>query len=599
MDWIETESKEKFGLSLPSKQGEVNITCPVCSADRTKKNQKCLSINTAKGVGHCHHCNRSFVKPESKLNGKEYENNHLLIQPFKKTASISNRPFNDSEKTYWYQYGISAKILEFYKVSAVEYYQIGKHYETTDQDNPIFCYDAGGGSYKIYRPFAKDGQNKFSWVGGKPEGWYFGLGFCKGHVQVYIAAGEKDVLTLICQGVEAFTLNSETAEMPESLAKQLNSQYKKVIVLYDNDKTGIDNSLKICKEFGFTRAILPENIKDVSDLIKAGRSFDEIQYEAPPEDDFFLCKTANEWIMEAKQTQSQPQLFGPFITKGELTLIFSDPSAGKSVIIVQIGDNLCRGLQTMGLKNEAAQIRVIYFDFELSAKQFEKRNSDENGNLFHFHPNFYRAEINGMAAIDDEKLEVAIFNKIEKLTDRLKADFIIIDNISWLHSETEKSKFAVPLMRKLKGMVKDRGTTVIVINHTVKRNEAQAITANDMAGSKQLRALADMIWTIGRSATNKDIRYLKMLKDNRTTGEIYGSDNVLVCELIKSDHLHFDYLTEGREIDYLPRIEDKEHNAKDSNKMTAQVMKAKGLSNIEIGKLLNVTEGTIRQWLKS
>jgi len=107
-----------------------------------------------------------------------------------------------------------------------------------------------------------------------------------------------------------------------------------------------------------------------------------------------------------------------------------------------------------------------------------------------------------------------------------------------------------------------------------------------------------MIWTIGRSPKNKDIRYLKMLKDNRTTGEIYGPDNVLVCELTKTDHLHFIYLTEGREVDYLPRMEDKEHNPKDDQKTTAKVLSASGHSNIEIGKLLGVGESTIRNWLK-
>lgn len=546
---------------------------------------------------------RDFTETEIRNAVNSAYKYHGKVQKAKSTSSnnlqtnIDTRPLNESELAYWQKYKILPKILEIYGVLAVNSYQVGSHIENTEMDNPIFCYQAEG-SYKIYRPCAREGQNKFIWIGNRPKDWYFGLEYCKGSERVYLTGGEKDVLTLICQGVEAFPLNSETASMPQDLADKLKMQYNEVIVLYDNDKTGQDNSKKICNQHDFTRGILPDGVKDVSDLIKSGRSFNEVTLQAPSEDDFFICKSVNECLEESKRTPPQPQLCGPFITKGELTIIFSDPSAGKSVLAVQIGEGSCKGLQIMGLKNEAGPMNVIYFDFELSAKQFEKRNSGEDGSLHKFPANFYRAEINGLAEVEDEKLEEVIFNKIEKLTNKLKADLIIIDNISWLHSEADKAKFAVPLMRKLKGLVKKQGLTVVVINHTVKREESRAITANDMAGSKQLRALSDMIFTIGRSSQSKNIRYLKMLKDNRTTGEIYGPDNILVCELVKTDYLHFEYLTEGREVDYLPKIENREHNPKDEQKTAAKILKASGHSNIEISALLKVTEGTIRNWLK-
>jgi len=539
---------------------------------------------------------RTAVKSAFKANGQARR--RKPTQSTTAPGKIATRLLNEAEQAYWQQYGVSPRILEIYNILGVDSYQAGGHSEQTEKDNPIFAYHAGGDSYKIYRPFAVEDQSKFFWIGSKPDNWYFGLEYCKGSERVYIAAGEKDTLTLVCQGVDAFTLNSETAALPDDLAGRLKKQFREVVILYDNDTTGQDNSKKLCDAHSFTRAILPDGIKDISDLIKSGRSIDEIKYIEPVNNEFFVCRPVNAWIQEAASTEPLPQLFGPFVTKAELTILFADPSAGKSVLALQLADDLCRGERTLNQANQSEPKTVIIFDFELSPKQFERRNSDDNGNLYQFHPNLFRAEINGLAAVDDDNLEDVIYSKIEALTIQKQADIIIIDNISWLHSETDKAKFAVPLMRKLKGLVKSQGLTVVVINHTVKRDESKPITANDMAGSKQLRALADMIFTIGRSAYDKNTRYLKMLKDNRTTGEMYGPDNCLVCELVKTDRLHLRYLNEAPEAEFLKRHEANEPTEKDNHRATAQVLKAAGHSNVEIGKLLGVTEGTIRQWLK-
>jgi len=46
------------GIHIPQGASgpEVQTTCPKCSQERKKKNAKCLSINTEKGVWVCHHC---------------------------------------------------------------------------------------------------------------------------------------------------------------------------------------------------------------------------------------------------------------------------------------------------------------------------------------------------------------------------------------------------------------------------------------------------------------------------------------------------------------------------------------------------------------
>ena len=47
----------ELGIEIPSgRSGEIDTTCPRCSPNRKKKNARCLSINTDKGVWSCAHC---------------------------------------------------------------------------------------------------------------------------------------------------------------------------------------------------------------------------------------------------------------------------------------------------------------------------------------------------------------------------------------------------------------------------------------------------------------------------------------------------------------------------------------------------------------
>jgi len=287
----DTEKIEKAVTSVIEKFGgyhEGNRNGVIFQVAGYCKNLKVDQLLTEKELIHRFQ-ESDFTKREIKATIRSAYNNNgskgkhsqnIAKQPIQ-TTNIQTRALNENELAYWGQYKISQRILEIYKVFAVEYYQVGNHTVTTDKDNPIFAYQAGENSYKIYRPFAKKGQNKFYWIGGKPDDWYFGLEYCKGSEQVYITAGEKDVLTLVCQGAEAFSLNSETASIPQDLVNKLKKQYREVILLYDSDQTGQDYSKKLCEDHGFTRGILPDKVKDISDLIKAGGSIDEVRNEEP------------------------------------------------------------------------------------------------------------------------------------------------------------------------------------------------------------------------------------------------------------------------------------------------------------------------------
>src|SRR4051812_3528279 len=89
--------------------------------------------------------------------------------------------------------------------------------------------------------------------------------------------------------------------------------------------------------------------------------------------DMFDVRRANEWIRSAKTKPVPKMLFGEFWLEGELAIMFADTGTGKSMLAVQIAEAIARGRAIEPMRMDAAPQPVLYFDFELSEKQFEMR----------------------------------------------------------------------------------------------------------------------------------------------------------------------------------------------------------------------------------
>jgi hypothetical protein len=90
----------------------------------------------------------------------------------------------------------------------------------------------------------------------------------------------------------------------------------------------------------------------------------------------FITKTGNEWLSGAKEKPKPNVLFFNVWHEGEVCILYAETNVGKSILAVQIGVEIAR-----------TQI-VIYFDFELSDKQFEARYSNNFQNHYNFPDNF-------------------------------------------------------------------------------------------------------------------------------------------------------------------------------------------------------------------
>jgi len=311
----------------------------------------------------------------------------------------------------------------------------------------------------------------------------------------------------------------------------------------------------------------------------------------------FKIQSANKWIEQSKIRPIPKMLFSEFWFENELCILFADTNLGKSILAVQIANSISSGVAIPGFKLGSQKQTILYFDFELSDKQFENRYSKDYKKHYKFNDDFIRIEINPEAEIPNKQsFEAYLIDSIELAIRQTGANILIIDNLTYLNNETETSKNALPLMKQLKSLKSKYNLSILVLAHTPKRDLSKAITKNDLAGSKMLINFCDSSFTIGESQKDKNIRYLKQIKVRQTEFR-FDTNNVCICEIKKpTNFLSFNFIGFGTEQEHLKQIVNTDRAKRINEAIT---LKNEGLSNTEIGKRLCVSEGAIRKWCKN
>jgi RecA-family ATPase len=185
--------------------------------------------------------------------------------------------------------------------------------------------------------------------------------------------------------------------------------------------------------------IRPREIEMIRDLARNGPVKKQTVYEPPDhEDSAFIIKAAGTWLQAADQTQQAGMLFDRFWFEEELCILFADTNAGKSILAMQIGDSISRGEPIAGFEIRAAPATVLYFDFELTDKQFRARYYEDGYGEYKFNPRFLRAIFNPSSNRDRKfsTFQEYISNELENAIINTKAKVLIIDNITCLRYGT-------------------------------------------------------------------------------------------------------------------------------------------------------------------
>lgn len=307
---------------------------------------------------------------------------------------------------------------------------------------------------------------------------------------------------------------------------------------------------------------------------------------------FFLRCSANDWMERAKAKPIQKKLVGDLWYENEATVMFAETNAGKSILAVQIADAISRGVGIGPLEFTSSAQPIAYFDFELNERQFSIRYTIDGEHPYHWSENFIRVELDPDAEYPMGNYCQYVCDQIEELMIEVGARIAIIDNITYLGDELEKSKAALPLMKQLKVIKQRNNFSFLILAHVPKRPPSKPLTKNDLQGSKMIMNFVDSAFVIGESCQGSDIRYIKQLKIRNAMTK-YDKDNVLVMRIEKpTNFLQFTPIGESSELDHLERPEP---ITREKLVETVKAEYPKGRSARDIAKQLGTSHTTVNR----
>jgi archaellum biogenesis ATPase FlaH len=164
----------------------------------------------------------------------------------------------------------------------------------------------------------------------------------------------------------------------------------------------------------------------------------------------FEVRTANARVAAAKKLDIPQKLFGSFIYEEGLTIFFGNTHAGKTVVAMNIAESIASGNALNEIEMDAKPQKVVYFDFELSDKNFELKSSDQYENHFTYSENLIMVTPD-LGLMKDTKLTAQdIIDSITSVVEKQEAKVFFVDNISWLETEgLETTKEANKIMKAL------------------------------------------------------------------------------------------------------------------------------------------------------
>ena len=245
----------EYGIDTKGRSGDLKLTCPKCSPTRKNKSDRCLSVNTEKGLYNCHHCNWSGNVNLTKK--KEY------IKPVKVNADVSERLVK------WFaKRGITEATVAHWKIGeSKEYFpQIDKRRNAVN-----FNYYRKG---ELVNVKFRDAEKNFKMVK-NAELIFYGLDNIKQMDTIYITEGEMDALSLHEAGIYSVCSVPNGASLGNQRLDYLDNCYeyfekKECIVLCtDNDQAGLQLRNELARRFGQHRCKYIEfgEFKDANEIL--------------------------------------------------------------------------------------------------------------------------------------------------------------------------------------------------------------------------------------------------------------------------------------------------------------------------------------------
>lgn len=508
------------------------------------------------------------IKPKVSIPNIQFENPNIVY-----------KEFSVSEIDYWKKYGIDLVTLNLFNVKSVcNYTSKSKDNKTytvrNSNDNPIFGYQ-NSKWVKIYKP--RDTKYRFQFIGEKDPDFIFGWNqLSNSGGIVFITGGEKDVMSLTAHGFNAITLNSETATLPTNISEELKRRFKDVIVLYDNDATGLKYSESLSLIQGFYRLVLPDmpnNGKDISDFFANGRTSEDLNLlikqtitkQQPEILNTERCVLNAVELMAMGQVEQQ-YLMSPILPRKGTAVLAGKPDTGKSQFVRQLCIQVALGLDDfLGFGITPVHNRAIYVATEdnseatrfLLSKQLKGLDHNPIENL-----RFMFAD-----TMDQKEILEQLHNDLTEFP----SDLVIVDSFGDIFTGGDSNnnmamRNTVKLFDKI---AKDHNCLIIFVHHINKGAYRQAPGQEHIQGGSGL--VQKVRLAIQLSEGEGETRYFTVVKGNYCPKE-YKQNSMELS--FSEDTFLFENtgkLIPTEDIGFKPEIDKKEDKLDDLRDMAKQI----------------------------
>jgi len=192
-------------------------------------------------------------------------------RPPRKHLLIKRRDWLLSDKEFWYnRYNITKELLNSYCVKPIDYYwfngtvfRVLKHAYSYD-----YYWNEGVFLRKIYQPYS----HKNKWISNVDTTIVQGIdNIPKLAPLLVISSSLKDVMCLKLLDYNAVAPNNERSWLPAMVWKKFKKRYKKIVILFDNDETGLESASNFSKQYSIDYKYIPLSFtrqnKNISDFI--------------------------------------------------------------------------------------------------------------------------------------------------------------------------------------------------------------------------------------------------------------------------------------------------------------------------------------------
>lgn len=187
---------------------------------------------------------------------------------------VKYRNWNLDDQWFWSQYHIPSSMLDFYEVQPTSHIFYNDYAIKSEKHAYAFKESKDGFvTFKIYQPFS-DGykwhsnHNSSIWQGWEQLD-------ATGDVLIITSSLKDSMCIRATTGINSVSLQGEANNAKSSVVNDLKKRFKKVFVLYDNDKEkeknwGQEFAMDLCLEHELLNICIPDKLieKDYSDLVK-------------------------------------------------------------------------------------------------------------------------------------------------------------------------------------------------------------------------------------------------------------------------------------------------------------------------------------------